>query len=46
MSIKKRVLKNLRRDLLKKVVAGVVVYVTLTGALRIQPWSQDRRNQT
>ena len=24
----------------------VVVYLTLTDPLRIQPWSQDRRNQT
>ena len=24
----------------------VAVYVTLTDPLRIQPWSQDRRNQT
>ena len=45
MSIKKRVLKNLRRDLLQ-VVARVIVYVTLTGPLRIQSWSQDRRIQT
>ena len=46
MSIKKRVLKNLWRDLLQ-VVARVVVYVTITGTLRIQPWSHDRRrNQT
>ena len=29
-----------------KVVVVVVVYLTLTGPLRIQPWSQDRRNQT
>ena len=24
----------------------VVVYLTLTDSLRIQPWSQERRNQT
>ena len=24
----------------------VIVYVILTNPLRIQPWSQDRRNQT
>ena len=24
----------------------IVVYLTLTGPLRIQPWSQDRQNQT
>ena len=37
----------------KKIVRGtrcpwvvVVVYLTLTDPLRIQPWSQDRRNQT
>ena len=27
------------------VVTVVVVYLTLTNPLRIQPWSQDRRNQ-
>ena len=27
-------------------VVVVVVYLTLTDPLRIQPWSQDRRNQT
>ena len=29
-----------------RVVVVVVVYLTLTDPLRIQPWSQDRRNQT
>ena len=29
-----------------KVVVVVVVYFTLTDPLRIQPWSQDRRDQT
>ena len=28
------------------VVVVVVVFLTLTDPLRIQPWSQDRRNQT
>ena len=28
------------------VLLFVVVYLTLTDSLRIQPWSQDRRNQT
>ena len=28
------------------VLVGVVVYLTLTDPLRIQPCSQDRRNQT
>ena len=28
------------------VVVVAVVYLTLTDPLRIQPWSQDRRNQT
>ena len=28
------------------VVVAVVVFLTLTDPLRIQPWSQDRRNQT
>ena len=28
------------------VVVFVVVFLTLTDPLRIQPWSQDRRNQT
>ena len=28
------------------VVVVVVVYLTLTDPLRIQPWSQDRRKQT
>ena len=27
-------------------IVVVVVYLTLTDPLRIQPWSQDRRNQT
>ena len=27
-------------------VVVVVVFLTLTDPLRIQPWSQDRRNQT
>ena len=27
-------------------VVVVAVYLTLTDPLRIQPWSQDRRNQT
>ena len=30
----------------KVIVVVVVVYLTLTDPLRIQPWSQDRRNQT
>ena len=29
-----------------RVVVVVVVYLTLTDPLRIQPWSQYRRNQT
>ena len=28
------------------VAVVVIVYLTLTDPLRIQPWSQDRRNQT
>ena len=28
------------------IVVVVVVFLTLTDPLRIQPWSQDRRNQT
>ena len=29
-----------------RLVIVVVVYLTFTDPLRIQPWSQDRRNQT
>ena len=31
---------------LEPFVVDAVVYLTLTNPLRIQPWSQDRRNQT
>ena len=31
---------------LLKLFVVVVVYLTLTDPLRIQPWSQDKRNQT
>ena len=39
-----RVSSKLFTGMLFKIV--VVVYLTLTDPLRIQPWSQDRRNQT
>ena len=35
-----------RRSISGVAVVVVVVYLTLTGPLRIQPWSQGRRNQT
>ena len=30
----------------KRLVCLFVIFLTLTDPLRIQPWSQDRRNQT
>ena len=44
-SISPCVQKNISRGNIQKLVV-VVVFLTLTDPLRIQPWSQDRRNQT
>ena len=35
-----------KNDQILFLVVVVVVFLTLTDPLRIQPWSQDRRNQT
>ena len=41
-----RVVSNLIGALFPEFRVVVVVFLTLTDPLRIQPWSQDGRNQT